>query len=185
MKKIKIATDFNDAPGGRYRKDGSASGQEFREDFLMPSLKDGVVQVDLDGTFGYPISFLDEAFRDLGGYSEKIVFVSEEEPSLPGRIRKIMGAGDTDETLTLRCACYSTEHALHFHFDRENNEIYTEVLMRNWRGFFKRLWVAVKYLFGYKCRFGHFDCFEMRPEDARTLQVILGEFLAQHEERKE
>jgi hypothetical protein len=30
----------------------------------------------------------------------------------------------------------------------------------------KRLWTALKYVFGYKCQYGHFDEFVVRPEDA-------------------
>ncbi len=93
--KIDIAKDFHDAPGGRYKKDGKWSGEEFRDTFLEPALIDdacNTIEVILDGTFGYGISFLEEAFgglaRKYGAKKvlDKLVFVSKENPSLIGRI---------------------------------------------------------------------------------------------------
>ena len=72
---INIARDYSAAPGGRYVKDGKFSGEEFREKVLGPKLKTALrsndtVEVDLDGTYGFSSSFLDEVFgglvRDLG-----------------------------------------------------------------------------------------------------------------------
>lgn len=63
---INIATDFSKTPGGRYVTDGPSSGEDFRERFLIPALAEGgVVVVELDGTRGYPSSFLEEAFGGL------------------------------------------------------------------------------------------------------------------------
>jgi hypothetical protein len=65
---ISIANDFSRYPGGRWRKDGPHSGQQFREDILAPALKAvaddpaGKVIVDIDGAAGYGSSFLEEAF---------------------------------------------------------------------------------------------------------------------------
>ncbi|MDO6458964.1 STAS-like domain-containing protein [Celeribacter halophilus] len=66
MAEISIATDFSRFPGGRYRKLGKHSGEEFREDVLSPALKKNEeVFVILDGTVGYGSSFLEEAFGGL------------------------------------------------------------------------------------------------------------------------
>lgn len=63
---IKIARDFSTKPVGRFRKDGPHTGEAFREDFLIPALeRDQNVVVVLDGTEGYPSSFLEEAFGGL------------------------------------------------------------------------------------------------------------------------
>jgi hypothetical protein len=66
MREISIANDFTRFPGGRYREHGKGSGELFREDFLLPVLRAGeTAVVDLDGTSGYPSSFLEEAFGGL------------------------------------------------------------------------------------------------------------------------
>ena len=73
--KINIAKEYSVAPGGRYKKDGRFSGEEFRSSILGPKLKTAIenhtnLEIDLDGTYGYSSSFLDEVFggliRDLG-----------------------------------------------------------------------------------------------------------------------
>jgi hypothetical protein len=63
---INIARDFSTKPVGRYRNDGPHTGEAFREDLLIPALETGGdVVVVLDGTEGYPSSFLEEAFGGL------------------------------------------------------------------------------------------------------------------------
>lgn len=66
MVEIKIATEFSRYPGGRYRSLGKFSGEQFREDYLIPALRGGEkVIVVLDETEGYGSSFLEEAFGGL------------------------------------------------------------------------------------------------------------------------
>ncbi len=65
---IVIARDFSATPYGRYREDGIESGEVFREDILMPALKMGRVELDIDGLDGLPSSFWEEA---LGGMVRK------------------------------------------------------------------------------------------------------------------
>lgn len=58
--------DFSRTPGARYRHLGKASGEEFRDDILIPAIeKDSNLIVNLDGVRGYGSSFLDEAFAGL------------------------------------------------------------------------------------------------------------------------
>jgi hypothetical protein len=69
MTTIRIA-DFTKSPGGRYVADGPYSGEWFRNEVLVPALRDAsdrheVTVVELDGTSGYGSSFLEEAFGGL------------------------------------------------------------------------------------------------------------------------
>lgn len=73
-----------------------------------------------------------------------------------------------DESQYFECLCHSSEHTLKFYLDPDDNIIHSEVFFHQYRSFFKRLLLAVKYLFGYKCRYGHW-----RPEDARRMQSLL------------
>lgn len=96
--RIKISEIFSETLGGRYVTDGPNSGEEFRNKHLMPkfeSLKKGEkLLINFDGTYGYPTSFLEEAFgglaRILGieAVLNKLEFKSDEEPSL---IEEIIG----------------------------------------------------------------------------------------------
>ena len=66
MKTIYFAQEFTDTPGGRYRKHGEFSGEQFREEILRPALEQNdLVVLDLNGAFGFPPSFIDEAFGIL------------------------------------------------------------------------------------------------------------------------
>ena len=99
MTKINVARDFTKLPGPRYRQQGSGSGQEFLEDHLKPAFleakktEDQVI-IQLDGVkYGYPTSFLEEAFgglaREFGiEVVQKILrFESASEPMLEDEIR--------------------------------------------------------------------------------------------------
>lgn len=85
-------TDFTDTPGGRFKKHGQYSGEEYFETVLEPALLNyQQIVLDLDGTYGYPIGFLDQVFGSLTKEQvKKLKFVSEEDPELVGRIKKIM-----------------------------------------------------------------------------------------------
>lgn len=93
MKMIRIAEDFTEFPGGRYPEDGDGNGTDFRERFLVPALSSGCkVTIVLDGTRGYPSSFLEEAFGGLirkGISAEQIETAFEFEAKQPGFARFI------------------------------------------------------------------------------------------------
>ena len=99
MSAIRISHTFSRLPGPRSKDEGPHSGQLFRESILKPAFAEAraagtKVVVDLDGvTFGYPTSFLEEAFgglaRELGIVEvlERLEFISHDEPGLPEEIR--------------------------------------------------------------------------------------------------
>jgi hypothetical protein len=61
MIKLHAATLVSPWLGGRYRRQGKFSGEEFRDDHVVPALLRGDVEVDLDGIEGPSPGFLDEA----------------------------------------------------------------------------------------------------------------------------
>ena len=72
---IYVAKDFSKMPCVRSRDDGKKSGEEFRDDILLPALKaNDRVTVDLNGVLTLGSSFLEEAFGGLvrkGYYTAK------------------------------------------------------------------------------------------------------------------
>ena len=78
------------------------------------------------------------------------------------------------------CECHSTEHQMLFLYSSDKDEktgkeypmCYTHVNL-NKKSFFKRLVYGVKYIFGYKCRYGAFDEFIFNPEDAPKIQKLV------------
>jgi hypothetical protein len=66
MNRVNVAREFTRYPSGRYRRNGTTSGEEFRQRFLEgPLVRGESVVVELDGTIGYGSSFLEEAFGGL------------------------------------------------------------------------------------------------------------------------
>jgi STAS-like domain of unknown function (DUF4325) len=63
---LNIAKEFSRSPAGRYKTDGPYSGEAFRDRHLIPALRRSeIVEVQLDGAFGFGSSFLEEAFGGL------------------------------------------------------------------------------------------------------------------------
>ena len=94
---ISVYRDFSDTPGARYRNEGKYSGEEFRETQLKPKYlearkKGEKLVIELDGGYGYPTSFLEEAFGGLARIydpkevKETLESISYDEPSLPKEI---------------------------------------------------------------------------------------------------
>lgn len=110
--KIVIAKDFSSKPGPRYTKEGDHSGEKFREEILLPKLKEAqstgcTLLIDLDGTAGYGTSFLEEAFGGLirknglsfGEINSILEIKSEEEEYLKGDIKEyIVEANNEKQT---------------------------------------------------------------------------------------
>lgn len=97
---IDIARDFTRFPAGRYRADGPYSGERFRDDLLLPALKQhDRVTIQLDGTMGYGSSFLEEVFGglvrskqfDAAELGDKILLVSRDS-SLISEINEYLSA---------------------------------------------------------------------------------------------
>lgn len=96
---IDIPRDFSKTPGPRYREQGHGSGQAFREEHLVPTFEAARtagerLTVRLDGVkYGYPTSFLEEAFGGLARIvgievvQQTLIFESEAEPMLEEEIR--------------------------------------------------------------------------------------------------
>lgn len=69
-KTINIAKDFGIVLGGRWIKDGPNSGEAFYTNILEPAFIEAQTNgsrliIELDGTKGYPSSFLDQSFGEL------------------------------------------------------------------------------------------------------------------------
>ena len=78
------------------------------------------------------------------------------------------------------CACNSDEHTLrlmHFKADPEEGDDFDEVywsVYLNPYPWYKRLWVALRYLFGHRSKFGGWDSGPMMDADAvEQLRVFL------------
>ena len=78
-----------------------------------------------------------------------------------------------NETEYFECDCHDNEHLLRFSIwydeDVPECEIYAHFFL-NTHGFFKRIWIALKYVFGYKCRYGHWNEWIISRDDTEKLR---------------
>lgn len=72
------------------------------------------------------------------------------------------------------CSCYSHEHELRFmHYD---DDIYISTFLPA-QAWYNRLWLGIKYIFGYKSSYGHFDETIMSRETAQELHSYLTDYV--------
>ncbi|MDY9918551.1 protein of unknown function [Porphyromonadaceae bacterium KH3R12] len=108
--KIKIASDFSRIPGARFPEEGDFSGQQFRQEILLPKLKEAIdikeiLEIDLDGTAGLGTSFLEESFGGLiridnlnyQAIIDTIKFVSNDDPEYIEEINNYLKEADEKE----------------------------------------------------------------------------------------
>ena len=73
------------------------------------------------------------------------------------------------------CSCNNVEHQLIISYfdDEKYPEVYCSVHLNPERNIFKRTWNAIKYVFGHRSKYGDFDEFIFKSEDADKLQTIV------------
>lgn len=71
------------------------------------------------------------------------------------------------------CDCHSDEHTLRFMYDEEGNLFYCHIFLDVQATFFKRALAAIKYAFGYKCKYGHFGEWIIQRDDAKRMIQML------------
>lgn len=88
------------------------------------------------------------------------------------------------EVQFFECDCHDLEHLIKFELwiDKNDADLYLSVFLNQHRNFFKRIWIAIKYIFGYKCRYGHWDNWSLAIEDAERLKNLIEKFIYAEEE---
>lgn len=77
------------------------------------------------------------------------------------------------EKLVIICDCESPEHQFILRKDSEDGEVWLESHLYSHQNFFKRLWMGMKYAFGYKSRYGNFDCVIISKSDQQKIIELL------------
>ena len=106
MERIDIYKDFSNTPGGRYRREGEYSGEEFRESIFLPAYErcekyNQKLTINFDHCFGFATSFLEEAFGGLVRNHEKksvmehIEIISNDDETIPKLIKKYVSAAES------------------------------------------------------------------------------------------
>ena len=78
----------------------------------------------------------------------------------------------------LLCECASSEHQMimrYFEDDLEST-VYVDVHLVK-KSFWERVKYAIKYIFGYKCKYGYWDCWMLQDKDAIRLRDMLNHYI--------
>jgi hypothetical protein len=80
----------------------------------------------------------------------------------------------------LLCECHSDEHQMLIFYNEEEyvtgekyNICYAHVHLSTYESFWKRVVHGVKFMFGYKSKYGAWDEFIFSPDDADKLQELV------------
>jgi len=81
----------------------------------------------------------------------------------------------------IECNCYSIEHVMRFSYlEKEPDEIFIETHLKNYINFWDRFLIAIKYIFGYRTKYGDFDCIIISPTTVTKLRDSLNLFLEEN-----
>ncbi len=82
------------------------------------------------------------------------------------------------------CQCSDPQHQLIMTADDDWGSVFCSVHLKP-AGFFKRLWIAMKYICGHRSIYGDFDEFIFDVDDADRLQIIVDHLKAFKKKREE
>lgn len=73
------------------------------------------------------------------------------------------------------CDCHSPEHLIMFDYDEEMNYMYMSVFLDQYRPWYKRIGLAIKYVFGYTGPYGHYDTWILKNTDIVRFKKVLNQ----------
>lgn len=85
-----------------------------------------------------------------------------------------------DKRLYIECYCHDNEHRVVFTRYEDNwndKEIYLSYYLSNHDSLLKRIWTAIKYVFGYRSRYGDFGSTILTEKTTQQLRDFLNEAL--------
>ena len=92
-----------------------------------------------------------------------------------------------DGSYWFECYCYDDEHTVRFTLNKgyyedgtyksENEfpELYMSTFLST-GGFFTRLWLGIKYVFGYRGKYGYFGNWTLVTEDVNKLEDMIQDY---------
>lgn len=84
-----------------------------------------------------------------------------------------------EESEIFICECNSIEHQAKFYYWKGENYDTFNILIHltTYKNIFKRIWYAIKYIVGYKSRFGAWDEMLLKKDDCLKLYEFLKNYL--------
>jgi hypothetical protein len=70
------------------------------------------------------------------------------------------------------CQCNDSDHTLRFILDPNDGTLFTEIHLRP-QIWYERIWKGIKYIFGYPCKYGYWDCTHLKHSEYDKLRNLL------------
>jgi len=71
------------------------------------------------------------------------------------------------------CQCSDFNHLVRFNLSELDGDVYVDVRLNHYERWYKRIWIAVKYIFKKPHAYGHYDCTLLRVEDYPGLHDLM------------
>jgi hypothetical protein len=84
------------------------------------------------------------------------------------------------KALDLDCACRDVSHLVRLSYWTDESPDYMNLYLHYYLeapNFFKRLWYGIRYIFGYRCRYGEFGEVLLEEIDALRLRTFLNGYV--------
>jgi len=83
--------------------------------------------------------------------------------------KKIKVKENESKSYIIQCHCGSQEHSASISWFPDDSEVYLSVNLSDNGSFWKRLKIGIKYIFGYKSRYGMFSEIVLFEEDIKNI----------------
>jgi hypothetical protein len=84
--------------------------------------------------------------------------------------------------LNVHCDCHSRDHQFYIWYDPDERPqcdwITFDMHLSTWCGFFRRLWIGLKYAFGFESKYGAWDEVLVDAASAREIVEFIEGYLA-------
>lgn len=78
-----------------------------------------------------------------------------------------------NDSLYLECDCGDHNHLFKLTYYEDGGcepTVVMSVQLNQWHPWYRRLWLALRYVCGYESDYGHWDCTSLEPETMRKLR---------------
>ena len=86
-----------------------------------------------------------------------------------------------NKNVMIPCECHTPEHtfylSLHYPYKEDDAELFVTYFLDSDIGFWKRVITGIKYIFGYKCIYGHFGSTIISKKYAIEIKGLVDEYL--------
>lgn len=84
-----------------------------------------------------------------------------------------------EKGIVVECTCWYADHQVQLHYseDAPYEGLYLTVHLTSPDNVFQRIWYAIRYIFGYKCRYGAWDELDLDRTDCQKVVTYLNDYI--------